>query len=40
VRILPDYTLPSRPMHIVYLPDKRPTPKLRSFIDFVMDAFG
>jgi DNA-binding transcriptional LysR family regulator len=40
VRLLPDYELPSRPMHIVYLADKRPTPKLRSFIDFVGKSFG
>ena len=40
IRILPDYEPPSRPMHIVYLADRRPTPKLRSFIDFVVKAFG
>jgi DNA-binding transcriptional LysR family regulator len=40
VRILPDYELPSRPMHIVYLADRRPTPKLRSFIDFIVESFG
>lgn len=39
-RVLADYDLPSRPMHIVYLADKRPTPKLRSFIDFIVDNFG
>ena len=27
-------------MHIVYLADRRPTPKLRSFIDFVVESFG
>lgn len=40
VRLLPDYALPSRPMHIVYLADRRPTPKLRSFIDFMVTSFG
>ena len=40
VRILADYELPSRPMHIVYLADRRPTPKLRSFIDFIAASFG
>jgi DNA-binding transcriptional LysR family regulator len=40
VRLLPDYELPSRPMHIVYPPDRRPTPKLRSFIDFIVETFG
>lgn len=40
VRLLPDYELPSRPMHLVYLADRRPTPKLRSFIDFIVESFG
>jgi DNA-binding transcriptional LysR family regulator len=34
VALLPDYTVPSRPLHILYAPDRRLTPKLRSFIDF------
>jgi DNA-binding transcriptional LysR family regulator len=40
VRLLPDHELPSRPMHVVYLADRRPTPKLRSFVDFMVEAFG
>jgi DNA-binding transcriptional LysR family regulator len=40
VRILPDYEPPSRPMHILFAPDRKPTPKLRSFIDFVVATFG
>jgi DNA-binding transcriptional LysR family regulator len=40
VRVLPDYELPTRPMHLVYLPDRRPTPKLRTFIDFVLARLG
>jgi len=40
VRLLSDYELPSRPMHIVYVADRRPTPKLRSFIDFIVELFG
>ena len=40
VRVLPDYDLPSLPMHLVYLPDRRPTPKLRTFIDFVLERLG
>ncbi len=40
VRLLPDCELPSRPMHIVYLPDRRMSPKLRSFIEFVIERFG
>lgn len=39
-RVLPDYEAASRPMHVVYLPDRRLTPKLRSFIDFVAQRFG
>jgi DNA-binding transcriptional LysR family regulator len=27
-------------MHIVYLPDRYRSPKLRSFIDFVIERFG
>lgn len=40
VRLLPEYQLPSRPMHVVYLPDRRLSPKLRSFVDFVVARFG
>lgn len=40
VELLPGYTVPSRPLHLVYAPDRRVTPKLRSFIDFAVDAFG
>jgi DNA-binding transcriptional LysR family regulator len=40
VRILPDHELPSRPMHVVYVADRRPTPKLRSFIEHVVETFG
>jgi DNA-binding transcriptional LysR family regulator len=40
VKVLAGYEPPSRAMHIVYAPDRRPTPKLRSFIDFVLERFG
>ncbi len=40
VRLLPDYALPSRPMHVVYLPDRYRSPKLRSFIDHVALRFA
>lgn len=40
VRVLPNYETPSRPMHILFAPDRRPTPKLRSFVDFVAATFG
>lgn len=40
VPVLPSYPVPVRPMHILYAPDRRMTPKLRSFIDFVIAVFG
>ncbi|CAN7240567.1 LysR family transcriptional regulator [Pseudoduganella sp. LjRoot289] len=38
--VLAQYSIPTRPMHILYAPDRRLTPKLRSFIDFAVEAFG
>lgn len=40
VEVLPDYPAPPRPFHLLYAPDRRMTPKLRSFIDFAVAAFG
>ena len=40
VELLPDYPVPTRPMHLLYAPDRRMTPKLRSFIHFVLTHFG
>ncbi|WP_201775754.1 LysR family transcriptional regulator [Chromobacterium subtsugae] len=40
LRLLPDHPLPSRPMHLLYPTDRRPTPKLASFIDFMLAAFA
>jgi len=40
VRLLPEWEHPGRPMHLLYAPDRRPTPKLRSFIDFALAEFG
>lgn len=40
VAILPDFEAPSRPMHLIFLPDRRQTPKLRSFIDAAVEEFG
>lgn len=39
VRVLPGYDPPSRPMHLVYVADRRQTPKLRAFIDVAAIAF-
>jgi DNA-binding transcriptional LysR family regulator len=40
VEVLADFPVPTRPFHVMYAPDRRMTPKLRSFIDFVIAAFG
>ena len=40
VEVLADFPVPTRPFHVIYAPDRRMTPKLRSFIDFVIAAFG
>ncbi|KJH73770.1 LysR family transcriptional regulator [Pseudomonas sp. ES3-33] len=39
IRVLQKYELPSRPMHLLFSPDRRQTPKLRSFIDAAADYF-
>ncbi|WP_410014543.1 LysR family transcriptional regulator [Sodalis sp. C49] len=38
--VLREYSVPTRPLHVVYAPDKRITPKLRSFLDFAITVFG
>jgi len=40
VRLLPQYPVPTTPMNMLYAPDRRMTPKLRSFLDFAREAFG
>ncbi|MBN8951888.1 MULTISPECIES: LysR family transcriptional regulator [unclassified Rhizobium] len=40
VSILPEYRVPVRSLHILHAPDRRITPKLRSFLDFVSSEFG
>lgn len=40
VRILVNHEPAPRAMHVVYHADRRPTPKLKSFVDFVLDRFG
>lgn len=40
VRLLPKYEPPVRPLHVLYAPDRRITPKLRSFVDFAVLVFG
>ena len=40
VRLLPGYEPPTRPLNLLYLRDRRMSPKLRSFIDFTIERFG
>jgi DNA-binding transcriptional LysR family regulator len=40
VQVLPRYESPTRPIHLLFHPDRRQTPKLRSFIDVVVAEFG
>lgn len=38
--LLRDYLPEPRPMHLIYLPDRRPRPRLQCFVDFVMATMG
>lgn len=38
--LLPDYKVPTRPLHLIYAPDRQATPKLRAFIGFATEEFG
>lgn len=40
VAVLPEFPVPTRAFHVLYAPDRRMTPKLRSFLDFVLELFG
>ena len=40
VPVLAGYLPPPRPMHLVYPRDRQATPKLTTFVDFVMERFG
>ncbi|MGY4816806.1 LysR family transcriptional regulator [Pseudomonas chlororaphis subsp. piscium] len=40
VRLLPQYRVPASAMNMLYAPDRRMTPKLRSFLDFASEALG
>jgi DNA-binding transcriptional LysR family regulator len=39
VRLFPQHQLPVRPMNVVYLQDRYRSPKLRSFVDFLVERF-
>lgn len=40
IQLLPMHELPARPMHVVYPPDRYRSPKLRSFVDFLVERFS
>lgn len=40
VEVLPDYPAPERQLNLLYLSERHISPKLRSFIDFVVERFG
>jgi DNA-binding transcriptional LysR family regulator len=40
IRLFADLPAPTFPVHIVYLPDRKLTAKLASFVDFVIARFG
>jgi DNA-binding transcriptional LysR family regulator len=40
VRLLADWELPTRPMHILRRPETRPSAKVRSFVDFALERLG
>ncbi|MFS2206020.1 LysR family transcriptional regulator [Variovorax sp. Varisp36] len=40
VRLLPGWELPTRQVHIMRLPEARPSAKLRTFVDFVVERLG
>jgi DNA-binding transcriptional LysR family regulator len=40
VQLLPDWHLPERALHVVRLPEARPSAKLRTFVDFVVEQLG
>jgi DNA-binding transcriptional LysR family regulator len=40
ISLLPDWECPSHSMQLVWLPDRLPTRKLRSFIDFIVERLA
>lgn len=40
VRVLQGFQPPERPMHLLTLPDRHPTPRLRSLVEFMIERFG
>jgi DNA-binding transcriptional LysR family regulator len=40
VRVLPRFSPPARQAHVLYLPDRRPSPKLQRFVEFVLQRLA
>ncbi len=40
VRLFSEYDLSRAPLQLVYLPDRHMTPKMRSFVEFVVERMG
>ncbi|MFJ4251899.1 LysR family transcriptional regulator [Pseudomonas sp. DTU12.3] len=40
VKVIHDYQPPSRPLHLLYAPDRYRLPKLRRFVEFAMQTWG
>jgi DNA-binding transcriptional LysR family regulator len=40
VRLFPDFDFSAAPLQLVYLPDRLMTPKMRSFVDFIIEMLG
>ena len=40
VKVIADFQPPSRPMHLLYAPDRYRLPKLRRFVEFAMQTWG
>ncbi|MGF6654808.1 DNA-binding transcriptional LysR family regulator [Paraburkholderia youngii] len=40
VEVLPAFAAPERPLNLLYLRERRTSPKLRSFIEFMVERFG
>ena len=40
VRLLADHAAPRLPLHLLTLPDRHPTPKLRTFVEFIVGRLG
>ena len=40
VSLLNNYLPPPRPMHLVYPRDRQATPKLKTFVEFMLERFG